>query len=392
MTKDIVIVSALRTAIGNFSGSLSTFSAAQLGEIVIRETITRTGVSGDDVSEVILGQVLQAACGQNAARQASVNAGVGKSVPAWTINQVCGSGLRAAALGFQAIQTGDSSIVIAGGHESMSNSPHAMHLRNGVKMGDGKMIDTMIKDGLWDAFNNYHMGITAENVAKKYNISRVEQDEFAANSQVKAVAAIAAGKFKGQIVPVTIKDKKGDKLFEVDEFPRAETTAESLGKLRPAFDKEGTVTAGNASGINDGAAVVMIMSAEEAVRRNLKPLARIAGWAHAGVDPEIMGTGPVQAVKNVLAKTGWNIADLDVIESNEAFAAQSIGVNRELGWDTTKINVNGGAIALGHPIGASGARILVTLVHEMNARNAKKGIATLCVGGGMGVALTVEGV
>ncbi len=390
MNRDVVIVSALRTAIGNFSGSLSPLTAAQLGEIVIKETLSRTGVPGAQVSEVILGQVLQAACGQNAARQAMLKAGVATTTPAMTINQVCGSGLRSVALGYQAIANGDSAIVIVGGIESMTNSPHAIFMRGGVKMGDAKLTDTMVKDGLWDAFNDYHMGVTAENVAKKYNISRAEQDEFALKSQLKAADAIKNGHFKDEIVPVTIKDKKGDKVFETDEFVRMDATMEALAKLRPAFDKEGTVTAGNASGINDGAAIIMLMSAGEASKRGLKPLARIKSWAHAGVDPAIMGTGPVDAVKNVLAKAGWNLKDLDLIESNEAFAAQSISVNKELGWDTGRINVNGGAIALGHPIGASGARILTTLLHEMNRRDAKKALATLCVGGGMGVALAVE--
>jgi acetyl-CoA C-acetyltransferase len=390
MSNEVVIVSGLRTAIGNFSGGLSTLPAHKLGEVVIRETLSKTGVAAADVSEVILGQVLNAAQGQNPPRQASINAGIPNTTPAWGVSQVCGSGLRSVALGMQAILNGDSSIVIAGGQESMSLSPHAMHLRNGVKMGNGAMVDTMIQDGLWDIFNNYHMGITAENLAKKYSISRAEQDEFAAKSQQKAESSIKAGKFKDEIVPVKIADRKGEIIVDTDEFPRAGTTAESLGKLRPAFDKEGTVTAGNASGINDGAAAVMLMTKAEATKRGLEVLATIKSWAHAGVDPSIMGIGPVTATQKALAKAGWKIGELDLIEANEAFAAQSIAVNKELGWDTNKINVNGGAIALGHPIGASGCRILVTLLHEMKKQNAKKGLATLCIGGGMGIALTVE--
>jgi acetyl-CoA C-acetyltransferase len=387
---DIVIVSALRTAIGNFSGSLSSLPAHKLGEAVIRETLAKTGVKPDEISEVILGQVLTAAQGQNPARQSSINAGIAKETPAMTINQVCGSGLRAVALGAQAIANGDSAIVLAGGQESMSNAPHAINVRNGIKMGNGSLIDTMIQDGLWDIFNNYHMGITAENLAKKFSISRAEQDELSALSQQKAEVAIKAGKFVNEIVPVKIVSKKEEISFAQDEFPRAGTTAESLSKLRPAFDKDGTVTAGNASGINDGAAVVMLMSADEAAKRGLKPLARIKSWAHAGVDPSIMGIGPVYATQKALAKAGWKHQDLDLIEANEAFAAQSIAVNKELGWDVAKINVNGGAIALGHPIGASGCRVLVSLLHEMQKRDAKKGLATLCIGGGMGIALTVE--
>ena len=387
---EIVIVSALRTAIGNFSGGLASLPAHKLGEAVIRETLAKTGVKPDEISEVILGQVLTAAQGQNPARQAVVNAGLAKETPAITINQVCGSGLRAVAMGAQAIANGDSAVVLAGGQESMSNSPHATLLRNGIKMGNSSLIDTMIHDGLWDIFNNYHMGITAENLAKKFNISRAEQDEFSAASQQKAEAAIKAGKFVNEIVPVKIISKKEEVSFAQDEFPRAGTTAETLGKLRPAFDKDGTVTAGNASGINDGAAVVMLMSASEAAKRGLKVLAKIKSWAHAGVDPSIMGIGPVYATQKALAKAGWKHQDLDLIEANEAFAAQAIAVNKELGWDTAKINVNGGAIALGHPIGASGCRVLVSLLHEMQKRDAKKGLATLCIGGGMGIALAVE--
>jgi len=387
--QDIVIVSALRTPIGAFNGGLSGLTGHKLGEIVIRETLSKTGVAGADVSEVILGQVLTAAQGQNPARQASLNAGVPKETPAWTINQVCGSGLRAVALGYQAIRNGDSSIVIAGGQESMSLSPHAMHLRNGTKMGNGTLIDTMITDGLWDAFNNYHMGVTAENIAKQFSITRDEQDEFAANSQQKCEAAQKAGKFKDEMIAVTIPGKKGDTVIDKDEFPRAGVTKEALAALKPAFNKEGTVTAGNASGINDGAACLMLMTRVEATKRGLKPLAHIVTWAHAGVDPAIMGTGPIAATQKALAKAGWTVKDLDLIEANEAFAAQAISVNKQLGWDLSKVNVNGGAIALGHPIGASGARVLVTLLHEMQRRDAKKGLATLCIGGGMGVALCV---
>lgn len=386
---DIVIVDAVRTPIGAFLGGLSSLPAHKLGELAIKGLLERTKISPDKISEVILGQVLTAAQGQNPARQASLNAGLPKEVPAWGLNQVCGSGLRAVALGFQAIRNGDSEIVIAGGQENMSMAPHAQHLRNGVKFGDVKLVDTMIHDGLWDIFNNYHMGITAENVAKKYGVTREEQDEFSAQSQQKAGKAIAAGNFKDEIIPITIPGKKGDTIVDKDEFPRPDTTAETLSKLKPAFDKEGTVTAGNASGINDGAAVTLLMTRENAEKHGLQPLATIASWAHAGVAPDIMGTGPIYAVKKLLAKTGWNLNDLDLIESNEAFAAQAIGVNKELGWDTSKVNVNGGAIALGHPIGASGARVLTTLLHEMKRRDAKKGLATLCIGGGMGVALAV---
>lgn len=386
----IVIVSALRTAIGNFNGALATLPAYKLGEAVIREILAKTGIKNDEISEVILGQVLTAAQGQNPARQAALNAGIDKQTPAMTINQVCGSGLRAVALGAQAIAQGDSNIVIAGGQESMSMAPHAVYMRSGVKMGNAQLVDTMIHDGLWDIFNNYHMGVTAENVAKKFTISRAEQDEFAAKSQQKAEAAVKGGKFKTQIVPVKIQNKKEEITFEVDEFPRFGTTAETLSKLRPAFDKEGTVTAGNASGLNDGAAILLLMREEEAKKRGLEVLGRIKAWAHAGVEPALMGTGPIYATKKVLEKSGWKINELDLIEANEAFAAQAIAVNKELGWDVAKVNVNGGAIALGHPIGASGARVLVSLLHEMKARDAKKGLATLCIGGGMGIALTVE--
>lgn len=387
---NIVIVAAKRTAIGNFLGGLSTLPAHTLGAAVIKALLQESGIKPGDISEVILGQVLNAAQGQNPARQASIAAGIPKEVPAWGINQVCGSGLRAVALAAQAIATGDSSIVIAGGQESMSLSPHATYMRAGQKMGNASLVDTMIHDGLWDIFNNYHMGITAENVAKQFGISREEQDAFSALSQQKAEAAQKAGAFKDEIIPVKVPGKKGDVVVESDEFPRHGTTAEGLSKLRPAFSKEGTVTAGNASGINDGAAAVILMSEEEAKKRGLAVLARIKSWAHAGVDPAIMGTGPIAATQKALKKAGWKIGDLDLIEANEAFAAQAIAVNKELGWDTKKVNVNGGAIALGHPIGASGCRVLVTLLHEMQRRDAKKGLATLCIGGGMGIALAVE--
>ncbi len=387
---EIVIVAAKRTAIGKFLGGFSPLKAHELGASVLKAVLAETKVSPADVSEVILGQVLTAGHGMNPARQASLGAGMAIETPAWIVSQVCGSGLRAVALGLQAIANGDSSIVLAGGQESMTNSPHAAHLRAGLKMGNGELIDTMIFDGLTDIFNKYHMGVTAENVAKKFSISRKEQDEFAAASQQKAEAAIKAGKFKDEIVPVTIKDRKGDIVIDTDEFPRAGTTVESLAGLKPAFDKEGTVTAGNASGINDGAAIVMLMTAEEAKKRGLKPLAKVKSWAHAGVQPEIMGTGPIPATLKALEKAGWKAGDLDLIEANEAFAAQAIAVNKEIGWDVNKVNVNGGAIALGHPIGASGARVLVTLLHEMQRRDAKKGLATLCIGGGMGIALCVE--
>jgi len=388
--QDIVIVSALRTAIGSFNGKFSTLSAHKLGEIVIRETLKRTAVAGADVSEVILGQILTAAAGPNPARQASLNAGVPKETPAWGINQLCGSGLRAVCLGYQAIRNGDSAIVIAGGQESMTQAPHASQLRPGIKMGDAKFVDTMLFDALMDPFHHIHMGQTAENVATKYGITRDEQDEFSALSQQKTEAAQKAGKFKDEIVPVVIADRKGDITVDTDEFPRAGVTKEALAKLKPAFSKEGTVTAGNASGINDGAAVVLLMTRGEANKRGLKPLAKIVSWAHAGVDPAIMGVGPIYASRKALEKAKWTVKDLDLIEANEAFAAQAIAVNREMGWDMSKVNVNGGAIALGHPVGASGARVLTTLLHEMGRRDAKKGIATLCIGGGMGVALCVE--
>lgn len=387
---DIVITSAVRTPIGAFGGSLSGLEASDLGQIVISDALNRSSVDAGDVSEVVMGQVLTAGTGQNPARQASIGAGVPKEVPAMTINQVCGSGLKSVALGASSILAGDNAIVVAGGQESMSNSPHCTHLRNGTKMGDAQLIDTMIKDGLWDAFNGYHMGTTAENIAEQWQLTRDAQDEFAANSQQKAEQAIADGKFKDEIVPVTIKVKREEKVFDTDEYPRAGTTAGSLGKLRPAFSKEGTVTAGNASGINDGAAAVVLMLAEEASNRGLTPIARVASWAQAGVDPAIMGTGPIPASRKALDRAGWSVGDLDLIEANEAFAAQSLAVCNDLGFDPAKVNVNGGAIALGHPIGASGCRVLVTLLHELARSDAKKGLATLCIGGGMGIALCVE--
>ncbi|KAA1175892.1 acetyl-CoA C-acetyltransferase [Marinobacter salinexigens] len=390
--RDVVIVSAKRTAIGTFGGGLSSLRADQLGTAVIKAILEETGVSGDQINEVILGQVLTAGCGQNPARQSVINAGLPASVPALTINKVCGSGLKAVHMAVQAIRCGDAEIMIAGGQESMSQAPHVLpNSRNGQRMGNWSMIDTMVNDGLWDAFNDYHMGITAENIVEKYGISRDEQDAFAAASQQKASAARDAGKFDGQIVPVSIPQRKGDPIIvDRDEGPREGVTADSLGKLRPAFRKDGTVTAGNASSLNDGAAAVMVCSAEKAKELGLTPLATIKAHASAGVDPTIMGTGPIPASKRCLELAGWTVDDLDLVEANEAFAAQAISVNRDLGWDTSKVNVNGGAIALGHPIGASGCRILVSLLHEMVSRDAKKGLATLCIGGGMGVALAVE--
>lgn len=387
---DIVIASAVRTPIGAFSGGLSTVPAQELGQIAISEALSRAGVAAEDVSEVIMGHVLTAGAGQNTARQAAVAAGIPVERTAYTINQVCGSGLRTVALGSQAIQCGDSSIVVAGGMENMSLSNHCTYLRSGTKMGPTELVDTMIKDGLWDAFNGYHMGTTAENVANKFQLTRSAQDAFAAGSQQKAEAAQKAGKFKDEIVPVTVKGRKGDTIVDTDEFPRHGTTEESLAGLRPAFAKDGTVTAGNASGINDGAAALVLMTAEEAQKRGVTPLATIKSWATSGVDPEIMGTGPIPASTAALEKAGWGVADLDLIEANEAFAAQACAVNQAMGWDTDKVNVNGGAIALGHPIGASGARVLVTLLHEMKRADAKKGLATLCIGGGMGIAMCVE--
>ncbi|HOO51346.1 MAG TPA: acetyl-CoA C-acetyltransferase [Alphaproteobacteria bacterium] len=388
--ESVVIVAAKRTAIGTFLGSLSPLSAVDLGKVVIEDVLKSSGVAANEVDEVLMGQVLTAGCGQNPARQTAIAAGIPADKTAMTINQVCGSGLRTVALGLQSIKNGDAKIVVAGGQESMSNSAHAMAMRNGTKMGNAELVDTMIKDGLWDAFNGYHMGITAENVAEKFSLTRDDQDGFAAVSQQRAEAAIAAGKFKDEITPVTIKSKKAEIVFDTDEFPRSGTTTETLGKLRPAFKGDGTVTAGNASGINDGAAAVVLMTASEAAKRGLKPLATIKSWATAGVDPAIMGTGPIPASKKALEKAGWTVADLDLIESNEAFAAQACSVLKELKLDPEKVNVNGGAIALGHPIGASGTRILVTLLHEMNRRDAKKGLATLCIGGGMGIAMCVE--
>jgi acetyl-CoA C-acetyltransferase len=390
MKDDIVIVSAARTPVGAFNGAFANLPAHELGKAAITAAIQRAGVEGGRVSEVILGQILTAGQGQNPARQASIAAAIPVETPAWGVNQLCGSGLRAVALGYQAILNGDSDIVVAGGQESMSMAPHCQHLRAGVKMGAFEMIDTMIKDGLWDAFNGYHMGNTAENVAKQWQITRQQQDEFAVASQNKAEAAMKAGRFKDEITPVTIKSRKGDIVVDTDEYPKAGVTMESIGKLRPAFDKEGSVTAANASGINDGAAALVLMRASEAAKLGKTPLARIVSWAQAGVDPSIMGTGPIPASRAALKKAGWKKEDLDLVEANEAFAAQACAVNKDLGWDTSKVNVNGGAIAIGHPIGASGARVLVTLLYEMQKRNAKKGLATLCIGGGMGIAMCVE--
>jgi acetyl-CoA C-acetyltransferase len=387
---DIVIVSAARTPVGSFNGALATLPAHELGRIAIMAAIERAGVAAAEVEEVIMGQVLQAGAGQGPARQASVNAGVPVESPAWSINQLCGSGLRAVALAAQQIAAGDAAIVVAGGQESMSQSPHAAHLRSGQKMGDLTFVDTMLKDGLWDAFHGYHMGQTAENIAARWQITREDQDRFAVASQNKAEAAQKAGRFNSQIAAVTVKARKGEIIVDQDEYIRHGATYESVSGLRPAFTKDGSVTAANASGLNDGAAALLLMTAQEAARRGLKPLARIASWAHAGVEPEIMGIGPIPASKKALAKAGWKIGELDLIESNEAFAAQSLAVVRELALDPAKVNVNGGAIAIGHPIGASGARILTTLLHEMNRSGAKKGLATLCVGGGMGVAMCVE--
>ncbi|MDQ7249864.1 acetyl-CoA C-acetyltransferase [Dongia sedimenti] len=389
--QDVVITSAARTAVGAFGGALSKLAAHELGKAAIVEVLKRAKIEPGEVSEVILGQILTAGEGQNPARQAAVAAGIPYEKTAYQINQLCGSGLRAVALGFQAIRNGDSEIVVAGGQESMSMAPHCMNLRTPTKMGNAQMIDTMITDGLWDAFNGYHMGNTAENVAKQFQITREQQDQFALASQNKAEAAQKAGKFKDEIVPIVIKDRKGDITVDADEYPKHGTTLDILQKLRPAFLKEGgTVTAGNASGINDGAAAVTLMTAEMAAKRGLTPIARIVSWATAGVDPAIMGTGPIPASRLALQKAGWKIDDLDLVEANEAFAAQACAVNKDMAWDPAKVNVNGGAIAIGHPIGASGARILVTLLHEMQKRNAKKGLATLCIGGGMGIALTVE--
>jgi acetyl-CoA C-acetyltransferase len=386
----VVIVSAARTPVGAFNGALASLPAHALGTIAIKAAIERAQIEAAEVEEVVLGHVLQAGAGQGPARQAAMNAGIPVESPAWSLNQLCGSGLRAVALGAQQILEGDAGIVIAGGQESMSQAPHAANLRNGQKMGDLAFVDTMIKDGLWDAFHGYHMGQTAENIAARWQITREDQDRFAVGSQNKAEAAQTSGRFDAEIAPVTIAGRNGDTIVSKDEYIRLGATLESVAGLRPAFSKDGTVTAANASGINDGAAAMVLMSEDEARRRGLKPLARIASWAHAGVDPEIMGTGPIPASRKALEKAGWKISDLDLIESNEAFAAQSLSVVRELGLDPDKVNVNGGAIAIGHPIGASGARILTTLLYEMGRRDSKKGLATLCVGGGMGVALCVE--
>jgi acetyl-CoA C-acetyltransferase len=390
MSNEIVVVGAARTAVGAFNGAFANTTAHELGASAIKALLQRAKVDPADVDEVILGQILQAGEGQNPARQAAMAAGIPHEKTAWSLNQVCGSGLRAVALGMQQIENGDAKIIVAGGQESMSLAPHAAHLRAGTKMGDFKFVDTMLKDGLMDAFQGYHMGITAENVASKWQLSRDEQDQFALRSQNKAEAAQAAGKFKDEIVPVTITGRKGDTIVETDEYIRIGATIDALAKLKPAFTKEGSVTAGNASGINDGAAVVVLMTAKDAAARGLTPLARIASWATAGVDPSIMGTGPIPASRKALEKAGWKVKDLDLVEANEAFAAQALAVNKDMGWDPEIVNVNGGAIAIGHPIGASGARILVTLLHEMTRRDAKKGLATLCIGGGMGIALTVE--
>lgn len=390
MTQSIVIASAARTPVGSFNGAFANVPAHELGAAVIKEVLSRAGVDGADVDEVIMGQVLGAGEGQNPARQAAMEAGIPQEATAWGLNQLCGSGLRAVALGMQQIATGDATIIVAGGQESMSMAPHCAHLRGGVKMGDFKMIDTMIKDGLTDAFHGYHMGITAENIARKWQLTREDQDNFALASQNKAEAAQKAGRFKDEIVPFTIKTRKGDVVVSDDEYIRHGATLDSLSKLRPAFDKEGTVTAGNASGLNDGAAAVVLMSEEEAKRRGIKPLARIVSWATAGVDPAIMGTGPIPASRKALEKAGWKAEDLDLVEANEAFAAQACAVNKDLGFNPDIVNVNGGAIAIGHPIGASGARVLNTLLFELKRRNGTKGLATLCIGGGMGVALCVE--
>lgn len=387
---NIVIVSATRTAVGSFNGTLAGLSGADLGGIVIKEALSRAKVDASDVCEVVMGQVLSAAQGMGPARQAAMAGGVPADKTAYGVNQICGSGLRAVANAAMMIKAGDARVMVAGGMESMSQSNHAMHLRNGVRMGNGTLIDTMINDGLTDVFNKYHMGVTAENVAEKFGITREMQDIFACESQLKAEAAIKAGKFVDEIVPVIIKGKKEDITFAQDEYPRFGATVESMAKLKPAFKKDGTVTAGNASGINDGAAAFVLMTEEEAAKRGLTPLARIASWATSGVDPSVMGTGPIPASRKALEKAGWQIGDLDLVEANEAFAAQAIAVNKEMGWDVSKVNVNGGAIAIGHPIGASGARVLCTLIHEMKKRNAKKGLTTLCIGGGMGIAMCIE--
>ncbi|ORE94699.1 acetyl-CoA C-acetyltransferase [Acuticoccus yangtzensis] len=392
MADSIVIASAARTPVGAFNGSFATVPAAELGATAIKAALERAGVSPDDVDEVILGQVLTATCGMNPARQAAMGAGIPKEKTAWTMNQVCGSGLRSVAIGMQQILTGDADIIVAGGQENMTLSPHAAHLRAGHKMGDMSFIDTMIKDGLWDAFNGYHMGGTAENVAREWQITREAQDEFAVASQNKAEAAQKAGKFKDEIVPVTVKGRKGDTIVDADEYIRHGATIDAMTKLRPAFAKDGTVTAGNASGINDGASAMVLMTEAEAMKRGITPMVRIASWATAGVDPKVMGTGPIPASKKALEKAGWSVGDLDLVEANEAFAAQACAVNKDMGWSDDIVNVNGGAIAIGHPIGASGNRVLTTLLFEMQKRGAKKGLATLCIGGGMGVALCVEAI
>ncbi len=389
-SSSIVVASAARTAVGSFNGAFATVAAHELGAAAIKGVLERAGVDAKEVDEVILGQVLQAGEGQNPARQAAMKAGIPQEATAWGVNQLCGSGLRAVALGLQQIATGDAKIIVAGGQESMSMAPHAANLRSGTKMGDMKMIDTMIKDGLTDAFYGYHMGITAENIARQWQLSRDEQDQFAVSSQNKAEAAQKAGRFQDEIVPFTIQTRKGDIIVDADEYIRHGATMEAMAKLRPAFDKEGTVTAGNASGLNDGAAAAVLMTEAEASRRGIQPLARIVSWATAGVDPQIMGTGPIPASRKALERAGWSVNDLDLVEANEAFAAQACAVNKDLGWDTSKVNVNGGAIAIGHPVGASGARVLVTLLHEMQKRDSKKGLATLCIGGGMGIAMCVE--
>jgi acetyl-CoA C-acetyltransferase len=390
MSQSVVIVAATRTPVGSFNGALSSLPAQELGAIVIQSALAKADIDPASVDEVILGQVLIAAQGQNPARQAAIRAGIPQEKTAFGINQVCGSGLRAVALAMQQIVTGEAKIVVAGGQESMSFAPHALHLRNGTKMGDASFIDTMIRDGLWDAFHNYHMGTTAENVAARWHISREEQDQFAAASQNKAEVAQKAGRFQSEITPVTVKGRKGDTLVEADEYIRHSTTYEALAKLKPAFSKDGSITAGNASGINDGAAVVVVMSEAEAAHRNLPVLARIASFATVGVDPQIMGCGPIPASRKALEKAGWSVQDLGLVEANEAFAAQAIAVNRDMGWNPEIVNVNGGSIAIGHPIGASGARVLTTLLHEMSRRNVKKGLTTLCIGGGMGVAMCLE--
>ena len=390
MATDIVVVSAARTAVGSFNGAFANTPAHELGAAAIKAALERANVEGGQVDEVIMGQILTAGQGQNPARQAAMKAGIPQEATAWQLNQLCGSGLRAVALGMQQIANGDASIIVAGGQESMSMSQHASHMRGGTKMGDVKFVDTMLKDGLFDAFHGYHMGTTAENVAAKWQLSRDEQDRFALGSQNKAEAAMKAGKFKDEIIPFTISTRKGDVIVSDDEYPRHGTTLDALTKLKPAFSKDGTVTAGNASGINDGAAAVVLMTAAEAAKRGLTPLARIASWATAGVDPSIMGTGPIPSSRKALEKAGWKVSDLDLVEANEAFAAQALAVNKDMGWDPSIVNVNGGAIAIGHPIGASGARVFTTLLFEMQRRGAKKGLTTLCIGGGMGIALCVE--